>query len=67
MAFDPSKYQVKDTSQKCMPVVLLLDVSYSMKGDKIENLYLATTKMIETFIEDGKKRNSLQSCNYYFW
>ena len=55
MAFDPSQFQISDTSQKYMPVVLLLDVSGSMEGDKIDNLYFATTKMIDTFIEEGKK------------
>lgn len=54
MAFDPSKYQVS-TSERYMPVVLLLDVSGSMDGDKINNLYDATVKMIETFNEEGKK------------
>ena len=54
MAFDPSKYKVS-TSERFMPVVLLLDVSKSMDGDKIENLYDATVKMIETFAEEGKK------------
>lgn len=54
MAFDPSKYQVSN-SERYMPVVLLLDVSGSMDGDKINNLYDATVKMIETFNEEGKK------------
>ena len=54
MAFDPSKYKVS-TSERFMPVVLLLDVSGSMRGDQINNLYAATVKMIETFTEEGKK------------
>ena len=54
MAFDPSKYKIS-TNERFMPVVLLLDVSGSMDGDKIDNLYTATTKMIETFAEQGKK------------
>ena len=54
MAFDPNKYKVS-TSERFMPVVLLLDVSGSMSGDKIDNLYTATVKMIETFTEEGKK------------
>lgn len=54
MAFDPSKYKVS-TGERYMPVVLLLDVSRSMDGDKINNLYDATVKMIETFTEEGKK------------
>lgn len=54
MAFDPSKYKVS-TGERFMPVVLLLDVSGSMSGDKIDNLYAAIVKMIETFAEEGKK------------
>ena len=54
MAFDPNKYKVT-TGERYMPVVLLLDVSGSMEGDKIDNLYEATVKMIETFTEEGKK------------
>ena len=54
MAFDPGKYRVS-TAERFMPVVLLLDVSGSMGGDKIDNLYAATVKMIETFAEEGKK------------
>ena len=54
MAFDPNKYKVT-SGERYMPVVLLLDVSGSMEGDKIDNLYEATVKMIETFTEEGKK------------
>ena len=54
MAFNPGNFQVSSTSQKYMPVVLLLDVSGSMGGEKINNLYTATTKMIETFSEQAK-------------
>ena len=54
MAFDPNKYKVT-TGERYMPVLLLLDVSGSMEGDKIDNLYEATVKMIETFTEEGKK------------
>jgi phage/colicin/tellurite resistance cluster terY protein len=55
MVFDPTKYQSSGTPERYMPVVLLLDVSGSMSGDKIDNLYDATVKMIETFVEEGKK------------
>ncbi len=54
MAFDASKYKVS-TGERYMPVVLLLDVSGSMDGDKIDNLYDATVKMIETFADESKK------------
>lgn len=55
MAFDPGKYKIQSTAERYMPVVLLLDVSGSMDGDKIDSLYNATVKMIETFAEQGKK------------
>ena len=54
MAFDPNKYKIS-TAARFMPVVLLLDVSGSMRGDKINNLYAATVKMIETFADESKK------------
>lgn len=54
MVFDPNKYKAP-AFEKFMPVVLLLDVSQSMEGDKIDNLYAATLKMIETFAEESKK------------
>lgn len=47
MAFNPNNYKAPET--KKLPVVLLLDVSGSMRGEKIESLYNATTDMIETF------------------
>ena len=55
MAFDPDKYKNISTSSRFIPVVLLLDVSSSMDGAKIENLYDATVKMIETFADESKK------------
>lgn len=55
MAIDPNKYKVT-TSERYMPVLLLLDVSGSMRRTgKIDSLYEATVKMIETFAEAGKK------------
>ena len=55
MAFDPNKYKMT-TGERYMPVLLLLDVSGSMEeDDKIEKLYEATVKMIETFADEGKK------------
>ncbi|MFI3230085.1 MAG: VWA domain-containing protein [bacterium] len=47
MALDLSNYQVQEP--KALPVVLLLDVSGSMSGDKINCLYDATINMIESF------------------
>ena len=54
MAFDSSKYKVS-FGERYMPVVLLLDVSGSMRRcGKIDSLYEATVKMIETFADEGK-------------
>jgi uncharacterized protein YegL len=45
--FDPSKFAVPDA--KPLPVILLLDVSGSMRGVKIESLNAAVGDMLETF------------------
>lgn len=47
MAFNPNDYKAPEA--KKLPVVLLLDVSGSMRGKKIESLYDATIDMVETF------------------
>lgn len=47
MAFNPNDYKGQKPKKK--PVVLLLDVSGSMCGEKIESLYKATMDMIEIF------------------
>lgn len=47
MAFNPNNYKAPEA--KKLPVILLLDVSGSMIGEKIESLYNATMDMIETF------------------
>lgn len=47
MAFNPNNY--KAPAAKKLPVILLLDVSGSMSGAKIDSLYDATIDMIETF------------------
>lgn len=47
MAFNPSNYKAPEP--KKLPVILLLDVSGSMSGAKIDSLYDATVDMIETF------------------
>lgn len=57
MSFDPNKYQ--STGGKYIPVILLLDVSGSMAGDKIDSLYDATTEMIKTFA-DIKMENQIK-------
>lgn len=50
--FDPKKFTTP--TAKPLPVVLLLDVSYSMSGDKIDNLNKAVENMLDTFAQDEK-------------
>lgn len=47
LAFDPSKFTV--AKAKPLPVILLLDVSSSMSGSKIDSLNKAVAKMLESF------------------
>lgn len=48
MAFNANNY--KAPQAKKLPVILLLDVSGSMSGAKIDSLYDATVDMIKTFV-----------------
>ncbi|MBF0314276.1 MAG: VWA domain-containing protein [Oligoflexia bacterium] len=50
--FDPSKFTTQTT--KPLPVVLILDVSGSMSGSKIDNLNKAVEDMLESFIQEEK-------------
>ncbi|WP_133405878.1 vWA domain-containing protein [Parashewanella tropica] len=50
--FDPKKFTTP--TAKPLPVVLLLDVSSSMFGDKIENLNKAVKDMLDTFKQEEK-------------
>lgn len=52
MTFDPTKYTV--ASARPLPVILLLDRSGSMDGDKIDTLNAATNEMIESFKTAGQ-------------
>ena len=52
MAFDPTKYTM--ASSRPLPVILLLDRSGSMYGEKIATLNAATNEMIESFKTAGK-------------
>ncbi len=47
MAFNPNNYKAPEPRK--LQVILVLDVSGSMSGDKIDSLYDATTDMIESF------------------
>ena len=53
MEFNPKNY--KAPVARPLPVVLLLDVSGSMAGEKINNLYNAVTEMVKTFEAEAVK------------
>lgn len=48
MAFNPNNY--KAPTAKKLPVVLLLDVSGSMSGEKINTLYDSVVEMVDSFV-----------------
>lgn len=56
--FDPKKFTT--SIAKPLPVVLLLDVSYSMTGEKIDNLNKAVQDMLNTFSQEGKMETEIQ-------
>ena len=58
MAFDPSKYKPKGI--KKLPVLLLLDVSGSMSGNKIIELHDAVTEMINSYVELKKRERVIE-------
>lgn len=60
MALDLSNYQVQEP--KALPVILLLDVSSSMSGAKINCLYDATINMIESFANQILKETTINIC-----
>lgn len=53
MAFNPNNY--KAPAAKKLPVILLLDVSGSMSGEKIDELYDSVVTMVDTFVDEQKK------------
>lgn len=55
--FDPKKFTTP--TAKPLPVVLLLDVSSSMSGDKIENLNKAVEDMLDTFAQEEKMEREI--------
>ncbi|HEK1023578.1 vWA domain-containing protein [Proteus mirabilis] len=55
--FDPKKFTTP--AAKPLPVVLLLDVSSSMSGDKIENLNKAVEDMLDTFAQEEKMETEI--------
>lgn len=57
MAFDPSRFKNMRSEKKIMPVVLLLDVSYSMNDErKIDYLNEAVEEMISGLAADSSKK-----------
>ena len=58
MAFDPTKY--KPRGIKKLPVLLLLDVSGSMRGEKIINLHDAVVEMINSYVEMKKRERVIE-------
>lgn len=48
MAFNPNNYWAP--AVKKLPVILLLDVSSSMQGDKINTLYDSVGEMVDSFV-----------------
>ena len=57
MAFNPKNYKVP--AGKKLPVILLLDVSGSMYGEKIDTLYDAVEDMIHSFAEAAIKETEI--------
>ncbi|MEI4982179.1 MULTISPECIES: vWA domain-containing protein [Aeromonas] len=55
--FDPKNFTTP--TAKPLPVVLLLDVSSSMSGDKIENLNKAVEDMLDTFAQEEKMETEI--------
>ena len=55
--FDPKKFTTP--TAKPLPVVLLLDVSGSMSGSKIDNLNKAVKEMLNTFAQEEKMETEI--------
>lgn len=55
--FDPQKFTT--TQAKPLPLILLLDVSYSMSGDKIDNLNRAVEDMLNSFAKEEKMETEI--------
>lgn len=55
--FDPKKFTTP--APKPLPIVLLLDISGSMSGNKIENLNKAVEDMLDTFAQEEKMETEI--------
>lgn len=62
--FDPSKYSKPSFHRQ--PVVLLLDVSGSMDGEKIENLYDAVVMMVDSFVKEAISETEINVAIFTF-
>lgn len=61
MAFNPNSY--KPSAPKCLPVILLLDVSGSMsENNKIQKLHEATINMVDTFNKQRVMETNIKVC-----
>lgn len=58
MGFNANDYKV--TEKKKLPVVLLLDTSGSMSGEKIDSLYDATIEMIHAFVDAEVREQNIE-------
>lgn len=58
MAFNPNNYKPKEP--KVLPVILLLDVSGSMCGEKIQKLYDATLEMVKAFSKEASRETTIK-------
>ncbi len=62
--FDPNKVYVPQVRR--LPVILLLDVSGSMSGDKIDMLYDATVDMVNSFVDQAVKEVEINVAIFTF-
>lgn len=62
--FDPKKY--REIEPKKVPVIFMLDVSGSMSGEKIDRLYEAVVKMVNTLGSAGFKDRTFETAIFTF-
>lgn len=62
--FDVSKFEAPQN--RSLPVILLLDVSGSMSGDKIKKLHEAVLDMINCFVDQSKKETYIKVAIFTF-
>lgn len=62
--FDPKKYNAPKVRH--LPVILMLDVSGSMSGDKIERLYDAVVEMIGDFADQATNETMIDVAIFTF-